>query len=97
MLRRVTFLALFAFAACRRAPEKPPVVLISIDTLRSDYATTPNIRALAADGVTFDRAFSHVPLTLPSHASLFTGLLPAHHRVRDNAGFVLDSTTPTIA
>jgi choline-sulfatase len=97
MLRRILCLALFALAACNRAPEKPHVVLISIDTLRADRATTPNIRALAADGITFERAFSHVPLTLPSHASIFTGLLPAHHGVRDNAGYVLDPETPTLA
>ncbi len=84
-------------AACHRAPEKPNVILISIDTLRSDRATTPNIQALAADGIAFERAFSHVPLTLPSHISMFTGLLPGHHGVRDNAGFVLDPKTPTIA
>ena len=98
MLRRIVpALALFVLTACNRAPEKPHVVLISIDTLRSDRATTPNIAALAADGITFERAFAHVPLTLPSHASIFTGLLPAHHGVRDNAGYVLDPKTPTIA
>jgi tetratricopeptide (TPR) repeat protein len=97
-MRRLFFLiALVALAACHRAPEKPSVILISIDTLRSDHAGTPNIAALAADGITFERAFSHVPLTLPSHTSIFTGLLPAHHGVRDNAGYVLDPKTPTIA
>lgn len=84
-------------AGCNRAPEKPNVILISIDTLRSDAATTPNITALAVDGITFERAFSHVPLTLPSHVSIFTGLLPGHHGVRDNAGYVLKGGTPTIA
>jgi choline-sulfatase len=97
MLRRILLLSLLALVACKRAPEKPNVLLISIDTLRSDRANTPNITALAADGITFERAFSHVPLTLPSHASIFTGLLPAHHGVRDNAGYVLDAKTPTIA
>ena len=97
MLPRILCIALLALVACRRAPEKPHIVLISIDTLRSDRANTPNLRALAADGVTFERAFAHVPLTLPSHASVFTGLLPAHHGVRDNAGYVLDPKTPTIA
>ncbi|HYC87884.1 MAG TPA: sulfatase-like hydrolase/transferase [Thermoanaerobaculia bacterium] len=97
MFRRILILSLLALAACNRAPEKPHVILISIDTLRSDRATTPNIAALAADGITFERAFAHVPLTLPSHASIFTGLLPARHGVRDNAGYVLDAKTPTIA
>lgn len=107
MLRNALPLALLALLACRgdEAPVRPPVVLISIDTLRSDRvgaygyrgAATPNIDALAADGILFERAFSHVPLTLPSHASILTGLLPAHHGVRDNAGFVLDDRTPTLA
>ena len=91
--------------ACQRTPVKPPVILISIDTLRSDHLpaygyraiATPSIDRLAADGIVYEHAFSHVPLTLPSHASIFTGLLPAHHGVRDNAGFRLDAKTPTIA
>jgi tetratricopeptide (TPR) repeat protein len=100
-------LALLALVACGgdEAPARPPVVLISIDTLRSDRVgaygyrgtATPNIDALAADGILFERAFSHVPLTLPSHTTILTGLLPAHHGVRDNAGFVLDDRTPTVA
>lgn len=97
-------IALLAFA-CQRAPVKPPVILISIDTLRSDHlpaygyraVATPAIDRLAADGIVYEQAFSHVPLTLPSHASIFTGLLPAHHGVRDNAGFRLDAKLPTIA
>ncbi|HVG25504.1 MAG TPA: sulfatase-like hydrolase/transferase [Thermoanaerobaculia bacterium] len=97
MPRRLLLLVLLLVAGCRRAPEKPNVILISVDTLRSDRATTPNIQALAADGITFEHAFSHVPLTLPSHTSIFTGLLPGHHGVRDNAGYVLDAKTPTIA
>ena len=93
--------------ACHRpeAPVQPPVILISIDTLRSDHVpaygyhqvATPAIDGLAADGIVFERAFCQVPLTLPSHASIMTGLLPAHDGVRDNAGFVLDRKTPTIA
>jgi arylsulfatase A-like enzyme/Flp pilus assembly protein TadD len=101
------FLVLLLAIACHRAetPSRPPVILISIDTLRSDHLpaygyraiATPAIDRLAADGIVYERAFSHVPLTLPSHASIFTGLLPAHHGVRDNAGFRLDAKTPTIA
>src|ERR1043166_7099070 len=59
-----------------------PVILISIDTLRSDHlpaygygaVSTPNIDALRADGILYERAYSHVPLTLPSHTSILTGL-----------------------
>jgi len=76
-----------------------------VDTLRADrlpaygYAKveTPNVDALVADGVLFENAYTHVPLTLPAHASLFTGLLPAEHGVRDNLGYRLDSRHATLA
>lgn len=72
-----------------------PIILISIDTLRADrlpaygYAAikTPHIDGLAADGVLFERAWSHAPLTLPAHMSMLTGELPFEHGVRDNIGF----------
>ena len=44
---------------------------------------------LAADGVVFERAYSHAPQTLPAHAALLTGRLPFENGVRDEAGFVL--------
>jgi choline-sulfatase len=105
MKRRSVLFALLFVVACSREPDRPPVILISIDTLRSDHlpaygyrgVATPAIDRLAADGIVYEHAFSHVPLTLPSHASIFTGLLPAHHGVRDNAAFRLDTKTPTIA
>ena len=76
-----------------------PVVIISIDTLRSDHlpvygydkVDTPNIDALRRDAVLFRRAFSHCPLTLPSHVSLLTGLLPFEHGVQDNLGYTFDA------
>ncbi len=75
-----------------------PVVLISIDTLRSDHlpaygyakVATPAIDGLARDGVLFERAYSHCPLTLPSHLTVLTGQLPGHHGVRDNLGYPFD-------
>ena len=84
---------------------RPPIVVISIDTLRSDrlpaygydLVETPAIDRLATDGVLFERAYTHVNVTLPSHASLFTGLLPPEHGVRDNAGYRLDGAIPTLA
>lgn len=77
-----------------------PVVLISIDTLRSDRlpaygyegVETPALDALAADAVLFERAYAHVSLTLPSHATVLTGLLPADHGVRDNMGYRLETS-----
>ncbi len=71
-----------------RAHEKGPnVLLISIDTLRADHlscygyerATTPNIDALAQQGVLFEQATSSASWTLPSYGSLFTGLDPGRH------------------
>jgi arylsulfatase A-like enzyme/Tfp pilus assembly protein PilF len=58
---------------------------------------TPHLDALGREAVVFDRAYSHCPLTLPAHASLFTGLLPPHHGVRDNQGFSLGSDKRTLA
>lgn len=51
---------------------------------------TPNIDALRRDGILYRRAYAHCPLTLPSHASMLTGLLPTEHGVRNNIGFRLD-------
>lgn len=86
-------------SSCRRsAADRPPIVLISIDTLRADRlpaygydrVATPAIDALVKDGLLFENAYTHVPLTLPAHASLLTGLLPPEHGVRDNLGYKLD-------
>ena len=87
------------------AAARPNIVLISIDTLRSDRlpaygydgVETPAIDRLAADGVLFERAYTHVNVTLPSHVSVFTGLLPPEHGVRDNSGYRLDERIPTLA
>ncbi len=75
-----------------------PVVLISIDTLRADRlpvygyggVETPAIDAFRRDAVLFESAYSHVPLTLPSHTSVFTGMLPPEHGVRDNLGVQIE-------
>lgn len=74
-----------------------PLVLVSIDTLRADRlpaygyegVETPAIDRLVADAVLFERAYSHSPQTLPAHVSMFTGLLPVEHGVRDNLGFAV--------
>ncbi len=77
-----------------------PVILISIDTLRADHLPaygfggirTPNIDRLRRDGVLYGNAYSHCPLTLPSHVSLLTGKLPAQTGVRDNLGYAVSPT-----
>ncbi len=89
-----------ATAQANRSPNPPPIILISIDTLRSDHlpaygyagVDTPAIDALAGDGIVYERAYAHTPLTLPSHVSILTGLLPSSHGVRDNQGFDFDSS-----
>jgi arylsulfatase A-like enzyme/tetratricopeptide (TPR) repeat protein len=83
----------------------PDVVLITLDTTRADKLgayegdprVSPNLDDVARHGVLFEQAISQVPLTLPSHSSLMTGLLPPRHGVRDNAGFVLRDGIPTLA
>ena len=88
-------------AACGRGGDLPrvpagtPVVLISVDTLRADHlpaygyggVATPSLDRLRADSVLFRNAWSPAPLTLPSHVTMLTGLLPPQHGVRANAGF----------
>lgn len=71
------------------APPKGDVLLIVIDTLRADalssygnpMPTSPNLDALAADGLRFETVLTQAPNTAPSHATLFTGLYPWTHRV----------------
>jgi arylsulfatase A-like enzyme/Tfp pilus assembly protein PilF len=80
------------------------VLLVTIDTLRADAlgraggaAATPNLDRLAREGVAFDFAHGHAVVTLPSHASILTGLHPFEHGVRDNTGFRLGAEHPTAA
>jgi len=83
-----TFLALFLLAtasACQRGPDAPRnIILISIDTLNADLLPFdpeehPNLSVLAQRSLRFTRAVSTAPWTLPSHASLLTGLYPDRH------------------
>ncbi len=72
--------------------EVPNVLLITVDTLRADHVssygyylkTTPNIDHLASEGARFDNAYSAIPLTGPSHFSIFTGRYPQEHGARIN-------------
>ena len=90
----------------RLPSEAPPIILISIDTLRSDHlpaygysaVETPALERLRRDGIVFEDVWSQSPLTLPSHASIFTGLLPPAHGVRNNIGYRLDAAAhPSLA
>ncbi len=75
-----------AFAA---GAEPPNVILITLDTTRADRmgflgstrGLTPNLDALAKQSAIFTRAYSQVPLTPPSHASILTGTYPEFHQL----------------
>ncbi|PYX82713.1 MAG: hypothetical protein DMG70_14025 [Acidobacteria bacterium] len=87
------------------AETKPNVIIITIDTVRADHlgcygyalVQTPNINGLAHSSARFSHAFSTVPLTLPAHASLFTGSFPMATGVHDFATNTLPSSAVTLA
>ena len=95
-------IAAFGGAGCHDAPPRN-LLLISLDTLRADHLgcygygrpTSPFLDSLAKDGVVFERAFSAAPWTLPSHTSLFTGLYPSQHGVK-NEGFSVPKDVLTL-
>ncbi len=100
--------ALVVVAAVAVACHRPPadnLLLVTFDTTRADHLslygyqhpTSPNIDALAERGAAFRHAFSHVPSTLPAHATMFTGLLPPEHGVRCNGKFQLADAHQTLA
>ncbi len=89
----------------RERPAPPSILLVTIDTLRADRVgaygagpgRTPTLDALAAQGVVVEDAWSSVPLTLPSHATILSGLEPPHHGVHDNGTYVFPPEPPTLA
>ena len=105
-LASVYFLAVAPARGRLRLPAKASmnVLLITLDTTRSDHlgcygdeqARTPALDGLAASGVRFNRVYCPAPLTLPSHASIMTGLYPLKHGVRNN-GHTLADGIPTLA
>jgi arylsulfatase A-like enzyme len=83
-----------------QAPPRPDILLVTIDTWRADRlgaGVSPNLDRLAASGVRFTAARTAAPLTLPSHTTILTGLLPPAHGVRENGVDVLSDTHPTVA
>jgi arylsulfatase A-like enzyme len=93
-------------SATRKAPPRgaPNVLLIVLDTVRADRLelmghdreTFPWLTAFAREGATFRRALSAAPWTLPSHASMFTGLYPSGHGAH-HEGQRLDASHTTLA
>lgn len=91
-----------SFGIARQAERN--VLLVTIDTLRADAlgsygsgTATPVLDRLAAQGARFDFAHAHAVVTLPSHASMLTGLYPYEHGIRDNAGYRLPAGMQTMA
>ncbi len=80
--------------AAHEVPDHPPnLLIVTIDTLRADHVgaygsasgATPTLDRLAEEGVLFEQTMGATPITLPSHASLFSGQHPPKHGVRHNA------------
>ena len=89
----------FAYCTFHRhyLKDSPNVLIITLDTTRADHLgcygydkiKTPHIDSVAREGVLFEEAFSVQPVTLPSHCSIFTGVYPFRHGVRDNNSYKL--------
>ena len=99
-------LTLAGVAACAAdAPERPNLLLVTFDTTRADHlpaygyahVETPTLSRMARAGIRYARCYSPVPLTLPAHASLMTGLYPFRHGLRDNGTHRLDPALPSLA
>lgn len=90
-------LTLLLLLGCARETPKYNVVLITLDTFRADRATTPNITRFASSAVRFENAQTPVPLTLPAHASILSGLLPLHHGLRNNGAGTFPNDRETLA
>ena len=81
------------------------LLIVTIDTTRPDRLgfygnsdiATPNLDRLAARSAVFTRALATTPITLPSHASILTGLYPHHHGVRTNGLPPLEPDQTTLA
>ena len=103
MRRLAAFLLASACAGEDRGPRS--ALLVTLDTTRADALscygneepTTPVLDALAAEGVAFDAAHTVMPLTLPAHASMLTGLFPLRHGLRDNGVAALPESAQTVA
>ncbi len=103
----VTMLAAVSCGLPEELRGRPNIILVSIDTLRADHLgcygygrdTSPTMDSLAAAGTMWTRCIAQSPWTLPSHATIWTGLSEAAHRSSWYEGemHVLDPSLPTIA
>jgi arylsulfatase A-like enzyme/Flp pilus assembly protein TadD len=89
-IRQILCVVWLVATACAASPP-PNIVLITVDTTRADRmgflgsrrGLTPNLDRLARESVVFTHAYSQVPLTTPSHATILTGTYPQFHQVED--------------
>lgn len=88
----------------QRMDDRTNLLLITMDTTRADHlgcygynsARTPTLDKLARSGFKFNRFFSNVPLTLPSHTTMMTGLYPPEHGCRVNGEHKLGKEITTM-
>ena len=105
LLLAITLLGIALWAAGTRRGPALSLLVITLDTTRADRlvpyglmdVSMPSLARLAREGIVFDQAIAVSPLTLPAHCSLFTGLRPPGHRVRDNADPPLGTAHTTLA
>jgi arylsulfatase A-like enzyme/Tfp pilus assembly protein PilF len=101
VLRHLVGVIIMAGAALAATAARPNVIIITVDTTRADRmgflgsqrGLTPNLDAVARQGVVFGRAYSHVPLTTPSHTTIFTGTYPQFNHI-DDFGIPLGKDLP---
>ncbi|MDX2000649.1 MAG: sulfatase-like hydrolase/transferase [Thermoanaerobaculia bacterium] len=99
----IGLVALLAATACgtpatEAPPKRPALLLVTLDTTRADHVApeapadhTPTLAGLAARGVSFAHAYTTVPVTLPAHTSMLTGLYPGGHGIHENGRRVPES------
>lgn len=103
--RWLVFVLISALPAFAGATPVRNLIVVTIDTLRADHLgcygykqiRTPNIDALAGDGFRFEHAFAVVPVTLPSHTTIFTGTYPMYSGMHDFGDNKLNASQPTLA
>ena len=106
LLMTVSILVVFVLKSKKEMRAKNMNLLfITIDTCRADHigaygsqtAQTPILDNLALHGIVFENCYTPVPLTLPSHCSIFTGRYPLGHNVRNNGTYFLNPNQVTLA
>src|SRR5215467_12599196 len=101
MFQRAVAAFLLLGSALSVAENKPNVILITWDSIRSDrigflgakQRSTPNLDSLARQSIIFEQAYAQAPTTVVSHATILTGTYPQTHHVSE-LGAALPSSIP---